>query len=41
MDKDTTKIYYRQEKNLRSITVYMEQVVDAPMLNLFAFLSEI
>lgn len=40
-DNDHTKIYYRQEEGLPGITLYLEAVINAPLLNLFAVLGEV
>lgn len=40
-DTPKQKIYFRNEQGIKSITMYLEQVIDAPLLNLFALLSEI
>lgn len=40
--KDTpdVKIYYKHEDGFRNVTLYMEKVVNAPMINLLAVVAE-
>ena len=40
-DKETQKIYYKQEAGLNQLTLYLEQVIEAPLINLFAILGEV
>ena len=41
VDKDTQKIYYQQEPGVPSLTIYLEEVINAPLINLFAILGEV
>jgi hypothetical protein len=40
-DKGDSKIYYKQEPGVKSLTLYLEDVIEAPMINLFAILGEV
>jgi len=40
-DKGDSKIYYKQEEGIKSLTLYLEDVIEAPLLNLFAILGEV
>ena len=40
-DQPKTKIYYKQEDGLNQITMYVEQEIEAPLINLAALLSEV
>ena len=40
-EKANGKVYYRQEPGLKGLTVYLEGVVNAPIMNLLAVISEI
>jgi hypothetical protein len=39
-DKPNSKIYYKHEDGFNQLTLYIEEVLEAPMLNLFAVLGE-
>lgn len=39
-DKPESKIYYKQEDGLSQLTLYIEEVFEAPMINLFAIMGE-
>ena len=41
VDTETRKIYWKQENGLKSITVFMEAIYDAPLINLVSILGEI
>ncbi len=40
-DKGDSKIYYKQEEGVKSLTLYLEDVIEAPLINLFAILGEV
>jgi hypothetical protein len=40
-DKPESKIYYQLEPGQRIVTLYIEKVFDAPIINLCAFLAEV
>jgi len=39
-DKPEKKIYYRKDEGFANLTVYLEKVIEAPMLNFMALLAE-
>jgi hypothetical protein len=39
-DNVDKKIYYRFEKDVRSMSLYIESIIDAPILNLCCILGE-
>lgn len=40
MDRDTIKLYYKQEGVGSLYTFYMEKIVNAPLFNLISVLAE-
>lgn len=40
-DKEHRKVYYKHEKDLQGITIYLEAVIEAPMINLFTVIGEV
>lgn len=40
-EKDTTKIFYKKEEGFNGLTIYMEGVINAPLINLFSVLAEV
>lgn len=40
-DSEKQKIYYKQEEGMDGITVYLEAVVNAPLIHMFAILGEV
>jgi hypothetical protein len=40
-DEADEKIYYRFEKGVKSMSLYIENVIDAPFINLCSILSEV
>ena len=40
-DKEKIKVFYKQEKSLKTITIYLEGVVEAPMIHLFSVMGEV
>ena len=40
-DNDEEKIYYKNEPHIRSMSLYLECVINAPMMNLFAVMGEV
>jgi len=40
-DKPEKKIYYRHEEGVKSMSLYIEGVIDAPLMNLLLVLAEV
>ena len=40
-DTETKKIFYQQEEGFKGLTIYLEGVINAPIINLFAVLAEV
>ena len=40
-EKGSTKIFYRQDPGLKGLTVYLEKVINAPLMHLLAVLVEV
>lgn len=40
-DKEDYKIYYRQEEGLKIISLFIEGIINAPLINIMALLAEV
>lgn len=40
-DKDDFKVYYRHDKGDKNLTLYLEGLINAPLINLFSILAEV
>ena len=40
-DKEVRKVYYKKEKNLKTLTIYLEGIIEAPLLSQIALIAEV